>query len=147
MADKQAPNATGDQDERNSSSSAAAAKSGEDRKAASALASLDDHAAAADDGSSRNVDHEAVREAMKNLESVSGAASTSKSQSSSGAATAGKQAAASASAPATRKNVKVDAADVALLVEELDMTKLRATDYLKTHDGDALKALTAYVTV
>lgn len=132
MADKQPPTVvegatTGDVEDEVPPS--AAAKSAEDRKAASALASLD-AADAADDTSSAakaNIDQDAVNKAMKNLP---------------GAATA---AAIQVPAPA-RKNVKVDPADIALLVDELDMAKPKATELLKAHDGDAVNAMRAYVT-
>ncbi|RYP61252.1 hypothetical protein DL769_007793 [Monosporascus sp. CRB-8-3] len=109
-----------------------AAKSAEDRKAAAALASLDnarDDAAAADDSRSA-VDREAVSKAMKSLEGGGGAAA----------------------AAAERKNrevkkVKIEAADVALLVDELDLTKPKATELLKAHDGDAVKAMKAFIAV
>jgi hypothetical protein len=124
MADKQPRSVvegatTGDVDEEVPAS--AAAKSAEDRKAASALASLDD-----DDGHSSaaaNVDSDAASKAMKNL---------------GGAATATPTA-------APRKNVKVDPADVTLLVDELELSKPRATELLKSHDGDAVQAMRAYV--
>ncbi len=119
---------------------ASKAKSAEDRKAAVALASLD---AAGPSSGSKHVDHEAMSKAMKDLRlGASGTAA---------------------------KKVKVDAADVALLVgfpsppspvhvflllclanlqvDQLDMTKTKATDLLKQHEGDAVKALRAYVTV
>lgn len=103
----------------------AAAKSAEDRKAASALASLD---ATNDDSAAHEVDHEAVSKAMKALGGPSSAS-----------------AAASSASASSRKNVKVDAADVALLVDELELPKPKATELLKSHDGDAVKALRAYV--
>ncbi|KZZ90786.1 hypothetical protein AAL_07012 [Moelleriella libera RCEF 2490] len=97
-------------------------KYAEDRKAASALASLDvaDH----DEASSREVDSEAVNKAMKSL-------GDSKSST-------------FAKANPT-KNVKVDDKDVNLLIEELDLTKLRATELLKAHDGDVVRAMRAWV--
>lgn len=97
-------------------------KYAEDRKAASALASLDvaDH----DEASSREVDSEAVNKAMKSL-------GDSKSST-------------FAKANPT-KNVKVDDEDVNLLIEELDLTKLRATELLKAHDGDVVRAMRAWV--
>ncbi|CAK7268677.1 hypothetical protein SEPCBS119000_003183 [Sporothrix epigloea] len=99
---------------------AAKAKSAEDRKAAVALASLDATGGAGGD-TSKNVDQEAMSKAMKNLKlGVNGMAA---------------------------KKVKVDAADVALLVDQLEMTKIKATDLLKQHEGDAVKALRAYVSV
>ncbi|KAK7459803.1 hypothetical protein CaCOL14_009235 [Colletotrichum acutatum] len=91
------------------------AKSAEDRKAASALASLD---AGGDDSGSGQVDVDAAQKAIKGL----------------GGATAAKK---------EVKNVKVDAADVALLVDELELTKPKATELLKANDGDAVKAMKA----
>lgn len=112
------------------------AKSAEDRKAAAALSSLDSNR---EDESSAQVDQDAVKNAFHSL------------------STAG-------SKQAEVKKVKVDAADVALLVsgpntaddgdsllteyeqvEELELTKAKATELLKAHDGDAVKAINAYV--
>lgn len=111
------------------------AKSAEDRKAAAALSSLDSNR---EDESSAKVDQDAVKNAFNSL------------------STAG-------SKQAEVKKVKVDAADVALLVggpspvdgdslltdtkqvEELELTKAKATELLKSHDGDAVKAINAYV--
>ncbi|KAJ0346575.1 hypothetical protein COL154_009661 [Colletotrichum chrysophilum] len=93
------------------------AKSAEDRKAASALASLD---ARGDDASEDKVDAEAAQKAIKGL----------------GGATAAKK---------EVKNVKVDAADVTLLVDELELPKAKATELLKANDGDAVKAMKAYI--
>jgi NACalpha-BTF3-like transcription factor len=98
------------------------AKSAEDRKAASALASLD--AAGNDDAAGKEVDQDAVNKAMKSLGGV-------------------KSTQTPAAAPA--KNVKVDAADVNLLVEELELPKPKAVELLKAHDGDAVKALRAWI--
>ncbi|CAK7218059.1 hypothetical protein SCUCBS95973_003361 [Sporothrix curviconia] len=98
---------------------AAKAKSAEDRKAAVALASLDSVGGSGDAG--KHVDQEAMSKAMKNLKlGASGTAA---------------------------KKVKVDAADVTLLVDQLEVTKVKATDLLKQHEGDAVKALRAYVSV
>ncbi|KAF1736723.1 hypothetical protein CRV24_002333 [Beauveria bassiana] len=93
--------------------------SAEDRKAASALANLDSHDDAAATSSS-SVDLAAVNKATKG---GSG----------------------SSSSAAAYKNVKVDAADVALLVEELELPKPKATELLKRHEGDAVKAMRAYI--
>ncbi|KAF5022097.1 hypothetical protein F66182_5843 [Fusarium sp. NRRL 66182] len=97
------------------------AKSAEDRKAASALENLD----AADSPSStpQNVDADAASKAIKNLSGVKSASS----------------------AAASHKNVKVDPADVALVVEELDLPKAKATELLKSNEGDAVKAMRAFV--
>ncbi|KAH6651013.1 hypothetical protein F5144DRAFT_71377 [Chaetomium tenue] len=93
------------------------AKSAEDRKAAAALSKLD--ARGDDEGASREVDQEAVKNAMSSL----------------GGGAAKKDV----------KTVKVDAADVKLLVDELELSKPKATDLLKAHDGDAVKAMKAYL--
>ncbi|OTB01249.1 hypothetical protein M426DRAFT_323645 [Hypoxylon sp. CI-4A] len=96
----------------------ATAKSAEDRKAAAAMASLDTRG---DDAASANaVDQDAVKKAMKSL----GSSSAEKKEA---------------------KKVKVDAADVALLVDELDFTKSKATELLKAHDGDAVEAMRAFI--
>ncbi|KAM3458510.1 hypothetical protein MY5147_007971 [Beauveria neobassiana] len=98
--------------------------SAEDRKAASALANLDSHDDAAATSSS-SVDLAAVNKATKGGGSGSGSGSSSSA--------------------AAYKNVKVDAADVALLVEELELPKPKATELLKRHEGDAVKAMRAYI--
>jgi NACalpha-BTF3-like transcription factor len=122
MAEAQPPNVvegatTGDFEDEQSQKPSSA----EDRKAASALASLDD---AAETGkAAQNVDQDAVNKAMGG-----GAASKAKTA-------------------AVKKTVKVDAADVSLLVDQLLLPKPKATELLKAHDGDAVKAMKAYVTV
>ncbi|KAM3433839.1 hypothetical protein NHJ13734_006263 [Beauveria thailandica] len=98
--------------------------SAEDRKAASALANLDSHDDAAATTTSSSVDLAAINKATKGS-SGSGSGSSSSA--------------------AAYKNVKVDAADVALLVEELELPKSKATELLKRHEGDAVKAMRAYV--
>ncbi|EKJ74818.1 hypothetical protein NXS19_001848 [Fusarium pseudograminearum] len=95
------------------------AKSAEDRKAASALENLD----AADSPSTpQNVDADAANKAIKSLGSSKASASAT-----------------------SHKNVKVDAADVALLVEELELPKPKATELLKSNEGDAVKAMRAFI--
>ncbi|KAI1752243.1 hypothetical protein F4782DRAFT_162450 [Xylaria castorea] len=94
------------------------AKSAEDRKAAAALASMD---ANGDSGEAAEVDAAAVSKL-------------------------GTTAPASAEKKEVKK-VKVDAADVTLLVDELELTKAKATELLKAHDGNAVRALRAFITV
>ncbi|KAM3565565.1 hypothetical protein MY1884_000098 [Beauveria asiatica] len=96
--------------------------SAEDRKAASALANLDSHDDAAAATTSSSVDLAAINKATK-----------------------GGSGSGSSSSAAAYKNVKVDAADVALLVEELELPKSKVTELLKRHEGDAVKAMRAYV--
>lgn len=100
------------------------AKSAEDRKAASALASLD--ARGNDEPSSKEVDSEAVNKAMKSLNGSKPSA---------------------APKPVSGKNVKIDDEDVTLLVNELELTKPKAVELLKAHDGDAVKAMRSWVEV
>ncbi|KAK7935228.1 hypothetical protein PG985_000723 [Apiospora marii] len=99
-----------------------AAKSAEDRKAAAAMASMG--ANGADDAGSAAVDQEAASKAMQSL---GGEAKKPDA--------------------AVQKKVKVDAADVTLLVDQLDLTKPKATELLKAHDGDAVKAMKASIAV
>lgn len=108
-------------------------KNAEDRKAASALASLDTPSDAAATPSNDNVSSEAVSQAMLKLGDDDKAKKPAANTASSAAA---------APAP-VRKNVKVDAADVALVVDELEVTKAKATELLKAHDGDAVATLRA----
>ena len=46
-----------------------------------------------------------------------------------------------------RAKIKVDQADVSLLVDQLDLTKMKATELLRAHEADVGKALTAAVRV
>ncbi|EHK40022.1 uncharacterized protein TrAtP1_006056 [Trichoderma atroviride] len=109
-------------------------KNAEDRKAASALASLDTPSDAAATPSNDNVNSEAVSQAMLKL---------GDDKAKKPAANTASAAAAAAAPAAVKKNVKVDAADVALVVDELEVTKARATELLKAHDGDAVATLRA----
>lgn len=93
----------------------------EDRKAASALANLDDNDDAASSSNAAPVDLAAIKKATKGAAGISDASATA------------------------FKNVKVEAADVALLVEELELPRAKATELLKHHEGDAVKAMRAYV--
>ncbi|KAJ4343887.1 hypothetical protein N0V87_000170 [Didymella glomerata] len=91
----------------------------DDRKAAAALSSLD---AQDDNGSGKKeADGKALDKAMKNL-NVKGTKAESK------------------------KNVKVEPAQVNLLIKELDLNKQQATDLLKSYDGNTVDAITAFVT-
>ncbi|KAM0515512.1 hypothetical protein ACHAPE_006038 [Trichoderma viride] len=104
----------------------------EDRKAASALASLDTPSDAAATPSNENVNSEAVSQAMLKL------GGDEKGKKPATATTT-----AAAAPAAVKKNIKVDAADVALVVDELEVTKAKATELLKAHDGDAVATLRA----
>ncbi|KAG6006337.1 hypothetical protein E4U21_007140 [Claviceps maximensis] len=102
----------------------AGAKSAEDRKAASALASLDT-AGNEEAANNKQVDREAVTKAMKSL--------------------GGSKSASASKAAPSNKNIKVDDADVALLVDQLELPKGKATELLRAHDGDAVGAMKAWV--
>ncbi|KAK3071058.1 hypothetical protein LTR53_009344 [Teratosphaeriaceae sp. CCFEE 6253] len=102
----------------------------EDRKAAQAMSSLD--AKGEDDAApKKEMDLKALNDAMKNL----GVAQDQQTPS----AAAKKQ-------EAPKKLIKVDQADVGLLVDQLDMSKTKATELLRAHEADAVKAMTAWVT-
>ncbi|MCJ1245128.1 hypothetical protein MMC30_002329 [Trapelia coarctata] len=101
----------------------------EDRKAAAALSSL---SSLNDEASTPkgDVDQKALGDAISRLEVGKGKRGEEK----------GKKA-----VEGEKKKVKVDAGDVALLVEELELNKVKATELLRAHDGDALKAMRAFV--
>ncbi|KAK0258408.1 hypothetical protein B0A54_05961 [Friedmanniomyces endolithicus] len=104
----------------------------EDRKAAQAMSSLDIKGGEDDVAPKKEMDLKALNDAMKNL----GAAQGQKTPSS----------AAARKEEAPKKLVKVDQADVALLADQLDLSKTKATELLRAHDADAVKAMTAWVT-
>ncbi|RAL16013.1 huntingtin-interacting protein K [Aspergillus homomorphus CBS 101889] len=127
------------------------AANAEDRKAAAALSALHtteitttDSAASAKVTSA--ADQEALGKAMSRLEIAAGL-------------NAGKKRAGTATATATdtqrgkeggevvkKKAVKVSAEDVNLLVDQLDLNKLKATELLKAHDGSVVRAIKAFIT-
>ena len=111
----------------------------EDRKAAKAMSSLeakgDDEADSAKP--KKEVDLKALSEAMKNLGGL-GLGSDDKGGK-------GKEKVVKKDEPA-KPLIKVDAADVTLLAEQLDISKVKATELLRAHEADAVKALTAWVT-
>ncbi|KAF2089203.1 hypothetical protein K490DRAFT_64413 [Saccharata proteae CBS 121410] len=95
--------------------------SAEDRKTAAALSSLDAQNET-ETATKQEVDTEALGKAMDNLN----VKEEKKAE--------------------TKKVVKVDAADVALLVEQLELPKAKATELLKSHDANPVKAMIAFVT-
>ncbi|KAL4928849.1 huntingtin-interacting protein K [Aspergillus undulatus] len=130
--------------------------SAEDRKAAAALSSLNTteiSASGAEPGSGgtsgakqqpSSADQEALGKAMSRLEiaagkgKASGKAASSKEGTTGGngkGAEGGKKVAA----------VKVSGEDVALLVSELDLSKIKATELLKANEGDAKRAIRAFI--
>ncbi|KAJ5163387.1 uncharacterized protein N7500_005217 [Penicillium coprophilum] len=110
----------------------------EDRKAAAALSSLNTNEIATEGvstGAPLTADQEALGRAMSRLEIAAGKDAGNK-QTSEGLKTDG---------AVKKKTVKVAPADVTLLVDQLDLNKTKATELLKAHDGDAVKAMKAFI--
>ena len=116
--------------------------SAEDRKAAAAMSTLEtrggDEEAEAKKSNNKQIDQEALGKAISRLELAD---------------KAGKVAAGETTKKEKEKEerekrakVKVDQGDVSLLVEELDLNKVKATELLKAHEGDAVRAMRAFVT-
>ncbi|KAK1048638.1 hypothetical protein LTR74_017483 [Friedmanniomyces endolithicus] len=105
----------------------------EDRKAAQAMSSLDIKGGEDDAAPKKEMDLKALNDAMKNLGAAQGQKTLSPG-------------AAARKEEAPKKLVKVDQADVALLADQLDLSKTKATALLRAHDADAVKAMTAWVT-
>ncbi|EGE07914.1 hypothetical protein TEQG_06946 [Trichophyton equinum CBS 127.97] len=135
----------------------------EDRAAAAALSSLNAPKTAAEGGEAEEdgtkkpstADQEALGRAMSRLEMIAGggkkgaaaAGGDKKAKTTSTAAAAGEIAAAAAGGEVVKKRaVKVAAEDVNLLVDQLDLTKPKATELLREHDGNAVKAIRAFIT-
>ncbi|KAF1823720.1 uncharacterized protein K489DRAFT_370040 [Dissoconium aciculare CBS 342.82] len=102
----------------------------EDRKAAQAMSSLD--VRGDDDGNApkKEADLKALGEALKSLD-------VNQAQQ--------KRTEIAKKEEAPKKVIKVDPTDVSLLAEQLDLSKTKATDLLRAHDADVVKALTAWV--
>ncbi|CEJ55558.1 hypothetical protein PMG11_01810 [Penicillium brasilianum] len=111
----------------------------EDRKAAAALNSLNTEGIAGDAAPSKgpsSADQEALSKAMSRLEVAAGHDSGKKK-----AAESQKK-----EAEVKKKVVKINAADVTLLVDQLDLHKNKATDLLRAHEGDVTRAMKAFIT-
>ncbi|ODM23337.1 hypothetical protein SI65_00926 [Aspergillus cristatus] len=104
----------------------------EDRKAAVALSSLNDDLGSR--GSS--ADQEALGKAMSRLEIAAGQGGNNN---------AGASVGQTKQKPEVKKVVKIKAEDVNLLVRELDLSKTKTTELLKANDGDAKKAIQAFI--
>ncbi|PIG82366.1 hypothetical protein AARAC_009307, partial [Aspergillus arachidicola] len=109
----------------------------EDRKAAAALSSLNTNEIGADSGAKppSSADQEALGKAMSRLEIVAGQDAGKK--------TTGPQKEAEV---VRKKAVKVTSEDISLLVDQLDLTKVKATELLKSNNGDAKQAIKAFIT-
>ena len=117
--------------------------SAEDRKAAAAMSSLetrggDEEAEAeAKQSTNKQIDQEALGKAISRLELADKAGKIA-------AGEKGKEEK-EQEEKEKRAKVKVDQADVGLLVEELDLNKVKAMELLKAHEGDAVRAMRAFV--
>lgn len=135
-------------------------KNAEDRKEAAALNSLNANAMSQDNGDTAAkqpsaADQKALGEAMSRLEIASGSGKKS--------GTAGKKAEPKKEVE-VKKKIKIASEDVNFLVgccfmewclicadgplkvEELDLTKNKATELLRAHEGDAVQAIKAFIT-
>ena len=115
--------------------------SAEDRKAAAAMSSLETHGgdeeAETKKSNNKQIDQEALVKAISRLELADKAAKVAAGEKSQGEKEKEER--------EKRAKVKVDQADVSLLVDELDLNKVKATELLKAHEGDAVKAMKAFV--
>ncbi|KAF4552990.1 Hypothetical protein D9617_8g050030 [Elsinoe fawcettii] len=108
---------------------------GDDKKAAAALSSLDQPSVSDDSSAKKEIDTKALGDAMQRLGVASGTNGTAK------AAKTEKK----VEEPA--KKIKIEGADVAVVVEQCDMNKVKATELLKQYEGDLGKALRGWVGV
>ncbi|RMX72440.1 hypothetical protein D0869_14616 [Hortaea werneckii] len=118
----------------------------DDRATAKAMSSLD---AKPDDNAEpkKELDMKAINDAMKNLETIGQQGEKKPAAEETSARKQAQEAMKRRQEEdARRKAVKVDQADVALLAEQLDMSKPKATDFLKSHEANAVKAMTTWVT-
>lgn len=117
----------------------------EDRKAAAALDALNANDMSQENGESQGTkqpnaaDQDALMKAMGRLEAVAGTGSKGTSKKSDEKKEAVKKEA------EVKKKVKVSQEDVQFLVEELDLSKTKATDLLKVHDASLDKAVKSFV--
>ncbi|KAM0702189.1 hypothetical protein Q7P35_011099 [Cladosporium inversicolor] len=105
---------------------------------AAALGSLDDKTISSNTSTApkKEVDLKALNDAMKALDSGSGGKKVSAAATAAGGLKKDEE-------PA--KLIKVDAADVTLLAEQLDLSRPKATELLRAHDADAVRAMKAWV--
>ena len=112
--------------------------SAEDRKAAAAMSSLERRGGDDDDAATKpnkEIDQEALGKAINRLELADKA----------GTVAAGEKKTKEKEEVEKRAKIKVDQADLALLVEELDLSRGKATELLKANEGDAVKAMRGFV--
>ena len=119
----------------------------EDRKAAAAMNALESRAADNDEDNQRptkQIDTEALGKSISRLELQDKAGRPAAEDPNEGRR---KKKEEEQKEKERRAKIKVDPTDVGLLVEQLDLTKVKATELLRAHEGDVTKALTAAVRV
>ncbi|KAG8631126.1 hypothetical protein KVT40_000266 [Elsinoe batatas] len=109
---------------------------GDDAKAAAALSALDQPSVSDDAPAKKDVDTKALGDAMARLEVASGGGSGAKT----GTKTEKKE-------ETPKKAVKIEAADVAVVVEQCDLNKAKAGELLRQYEGDLGRALKGWVGV
>ncbi|PYH87594.1 hypothetical protein BO71DRAFT_404542 [Aspergillus ellipticus CBS 707.79] len=124
----------------------------EDRKAAAALSSLNTTQIAADADAALKpppsaADQEALGKAMSRLEIAAGVGHHHHHQGQAGRKTMAQVQQQQQHGGGRRvvPNVRVAAEDVNLLVEELDLSKGKATELLRMHEGNVVLAMRAFV--
>ena len=117
------------------------ANNAEDRKAAAALNNLNTQEISHDgEGTTKQrsaADQEALSKAISQLEIASGGAK--KTEASKKVEEKKREEA------EVKKKIKVSQEDVTFLVDELDLSKAKATELLRSHEGDAVKAIKAFI--
>ncbi|KAJ5579821.1 uncharacterized protein N7459_005806 [Penicillium hispanicum] len=108
----------------------------EDRKAAAALSSLNTNEIVTEAKGPSSADQEALGKAMSRLEIAAGHGTGGKGPSESQYK----------ETEAKKKAVKVTAADVSFLSDQLDVHKNKATELLKAHEGNVTLAMKAFIT-
>ncbi|KAF2223840.1 hypothetical protein BDZ85DRAFT_236329 [Elsinoe ampelina] len=110
---------------------------GDDAKAAAALSALDQPSVSDDAPAKKDVDTKALGDAMARLEVASGGGSGTKT----GTKTEKKE------EETPKKAVKIEAADVAVVVEQCDLNKVKAGELLRQYEGDLGRALRGWIGV
>ncbi|KIX00497.1 uncharacterized protein Z518_10637 [Rhinocladiella mackenziei CBS 650.93] len=115
--------------------------SAEDRKAAAALNSLNANDMSQENGETATkqpsaADQEALGKAMSRLEIAGGVRKKKEDP----------KKAETKKEVEVKKKVKIAAEDVNFLMEELDLSKPKATELLRSHDGNATLAIKAFIT-
>lgn len=116
----------------------------EDRKAAAALDALNANAMSQENGESQGTkqpsaaDQEALMKAMGRLEAVAGGGKGTSKKAEEKKEVVKKE-------TEVKKKIKLSADDVQFLVNELDLSKSKATELLRSHDGSLVSAVKAFI--